>query len=125
MIETMPCAIRQLPVPKRTAPFHDFDAFERLVEAALQLDPRAHLLVLLGGEAGLRCGEMMALEWADVDLLKRQLCVQRSEWKAQVTAPKGGRLRYVSLTVRLTEALRRHRSLKGPRVLCVGTRASR
>ena len=24
--------------------------------------------MLLGGEAGLRCGEMMALEWSDVDL---------------------------------------------------------
>ena len=23
---------------------------------------------LLGGEAGLRCGEIMALEWTDVDL---------------------------------------------------------
>ena len=28
----------------------------------------AFLIVLLGGEAGLRCGEMMALEWPDVDL---------------------------------------------------------
>ena len=55
----------------------------------------AYLIVLLGGEAGLRCGEMMALEWSDVDLGKRQLCVQRSDWKGHVTAPKGGRLRYV------------------------------
>jgi len=28
---------------------------------------------------------MMALEWRDVDLQKRQLCVQRSDWKGQVT----------------------------------------
>ena len=69
--------------------------------------PREHsLLVLLGGEAGLRCGEMMALEWADIDLDKRQLCVARSEWKGHVTMPKGGRLRYVPLTRRLAEALR-------------------
>src|SRR5207244_140876 len=49
---------------------------------------------------------------------KRQLCVQRSEWKGHVTVPKGGRLRYVPLTTRLTSALRQHRHLKGPRVLC-------
>jgi integrase len=29
---------------------------------------RTHLIVLLGVEAGLRVGEMMALEWGDVDL---------------------------------------------------------
>ncbi len=78
----------------------------------------AYLIVLLGGEAGLRCGEMMALEWSDVDLGKRQLCVQRSDWKGHVTATKGGRLRYVPLTVRLATALREHRHLRGARVLC-------
>ena len=74
--------------------------------------------MLLGGEAGLRCGEMIALEWSDVDLAKRQLCVQRSDWNGQVTTTKGGRLRYVPLTVRLTAALREHRHLREPRVLC-------
>ena len=55
---------------------------------------------------------MMAFEWQDVDLGKRQICVQRSEWKGHVTAPKGGRLRYVPLTVRLATALREHRHLR-------------
>ena len=73
--------------------------------------------LLLGGEAGLRSGEMVALEWSDVDLSKRQLCVQRSAWKGQVEAPKGGRLRYVPLTTRLAAALRESRHLWGPRVL--------
>ncbi len=74
--------------------------------------------MLLGGEAGLRCGEIMALEWTDVDLQKRQLCVARSEWKGHVTVPKGGRLRYVPLTVRLAAALKSARHMRGPRVVC-------
>jgi integrase len=74
--------------------------------------------VLLGGEAGLRCGEMMALDWSDVDLGKRQICVQCSDWKGQVTTTKGGRLRYVPLTVRLSAVFREHRHLRGTRVLC-------
>ena len=73
--------------------------------------------MLLGGDAGLRCGEIIALEWDDVDLAKRQLCVQRSEWRGHVTTPKGGRLRYVPMTVRLAAVLREHRHLRGPRVL--------
>jgi integrase len=61
---------------------------------------------------------MMALEWRDIDLRKRQICVQRSEWKGHVTVPKGGRLRYVPMTVRLATALRQHRHLRAARVLC-------
>ena len=117
VIERVPCSIKLLKTPKSEASFHDFDEFERLVEAA-RVEALAYLVVLLGGEAGLRCGEMMALEWTDVDLHKRQLCVARSEWKGHVTMPKGGRLRYVPLTRRLTEALREARHLRGPRVLC-------
>ena len=118
-IDRMPCTIRLLPIPRTsTARFHDFDQYERLVEEARTIDPITELIVLLGGEAGLRCGEMFALEWRDIDLAKRQLCVQRSDWNGEVTSPKGGRLRFVPLTVRLTAALREHRHLKGPRVLC-------
>jgi integrase len=117
VIEHVPCTITLLRTPKSAAAFHDFEQFERLVEAS-RSDPQAHLVVLLGGEAGLRCGEIMALEWTNVDLQKRQLCVAQSEWKGHVTMPKGGRIRYVPLTKRLTEALRSARHLRGPRVLC-------
>jgi integrase len=118
VIERMPCTVHLLPVPRPTVAFHDIDDYERLIEAASGIDPVARLIVLLGGEAGLRCGEMIALEWTDVDLSKRQLCVRRSDWNGQVTVPKGGRFRYVPLTHRLGEALRNHRHLRGPRVLC-------
>lgn len=117
VMDRVPCTIKLLKAPKTTAAFYDFEEYERLVEAA-QADVLAHLIVLLGGEAGLRCGEIMALEWSNVDLQKRQLCVAQSEWKGHVTAPKGGRHRFVPLTKRLTEALRSARHLRGPRVLC-------
>ena len=107
MIDRVPCIIRLLKVLKPSAAFHDFETYEQLVEAARVTDPNAYFIVLLGGEAGLRCGEMIALEWTDIDLAKRQLCVQRSNWDGHVTVPKGGRLRYIPLTVRLARALRR------------------
>ena len=118
VIERVPCAIVLLRVSRSAASFYDFDDYERLIEAARADSDTAYLVALLGGEAGLRCGEMMALEWADVNLSKRQLTVARSEWKGHVTATKGGRLRYVPMTVRLAEGLRSARHLKGARVLC-------
>jgi integrase len=118
VIDRMPCTIRVLRISKPSMGFYDFDEYEQLVAAAKATDPNAHVTVLLGGEAGLRCGEIIALEWSDIDLGKRQLCVQRSEWRGHVTVPKGGRLRYVPMTVRLATALREHRHLRSARVIC-------
>ena len=117
VIERVPCTVKVLPISKGSAQFYDFDEFERLVAAAKTTDRRAYVLVLLAGEAGLRLGEMVALEWSDINFAKGLVCVQRSAWKGQVASPKGGRLRYVPLTGRLAGALREHRHLRGPRVL--------
>src|SRR5712671_7457982 len=118
VIDRLPCMIRLLPVPPPSATFHDFADFERLVECARKRSDDSYLVVLLAGEAGLRRGEIAALEWGDVDLKKRQLCVQRAVWQGHVEAPKGGRLRYVPLTRRLTAALQAARHLRGPSVSC-------
>jgi hypothetical protein len=64
----MPCQIWLLPVPKSSASFHDFEQYERLVNSARELNRQTELIVLLGGDASLRCGEMIALEWSDIDL---------------------------------------------------------
>ena len=114
VIERVTCTIRLVRAPKPSMGFYDFG--ERLLEAARELGPVAHLVALLGGEAGLRCGEIIGLEWSDVDLVKRQMCIQRSEWRGHVTAPKSGRLRYVPMTARLAAGVRDHRHLKSPRV---------
>jgi integrase len=118
VIERIPCVIRLLKTLKPAVRFYDFEEYGRLITTAETLGSSTHVIVLLGGEAGLRRGEIAALEWADVDLDKRQICVQRSDWKGQVSAPKGGRLRYVSMTKRLESALRQHRHLRARRVLC-------
>ena len=89
VIERVPCTVRLLPVPKGSTAFFDFQEYERLVGVADALDWRTELIVLLGGEAGLRCSEMIALDWTDVDLTKRQLCIRHSDWNGQVNSPKG------------------------------------
>ena len=120
VIERMGCRIALQRTTAAEARFLDFDEYHRLVQQAELDGPVTHAVVLLAGEAGLRCGELMALEWRDVDLDKRQLTVARSEWKGHVTAPKGGKLRRVPLTTRLEHALRRVRHLRTGRVLING-----
>jgi integrase len=89
VIDGVPCALRLLPIPKPSAGFYDFDEYERLVDAATSTDPNASLIVLLGGDAGLRCGEMMALEWRDIDLGKRQICVTAVRVEGPCHRPEG------------------------------------
>lgn len=90
VIEEMPCTIRLLKVPHTEADFYAFDDYDNLIGGAINVSPQAHLAILLGGDAGLRCGEMMALEWVDISFSKRHLRILRSEWRKHVTTPKGG-----------------------------------
>ncbi len=124
-IAALPCTVELLKhTPSGGAQFYDFEEFERLLAVAGRIDPRTRLIVLLGGEAGLRLGEMLGLEWTDVRFDKRQLWIRRSVWQRnnreapEVTRPKNGRERMVPLTMRLAAALQEHRHLKGSRVLC-------
>jgi len=105
VIAELPCRVRLLKAPAQEQAFYDFGEFERLVEEARRRSPLLLAVVLLGGEAGLRSGEMQALEWQDVNLQRKLLCVQRAVWRGHESAPKGGRLRYVPMTSRLAAAL--------------------
>ncbi|GJM43205.1 MAG: hypothetical protein DHS20C21_00470 [Gemmatimonadota bacterium] len=118
LIEKMPCTIKLLKRPHIEMRFHDFQAYERLLEAANQIDPRAHLVVLLAGQAGLRSGEIVGLEWDDIDHERLQLRVARSVWKGHINTPKSGRPRLIPMTSRLAAALDAHRHIRCRRVLC-------
>lgn len=118
VIDKMPCTIKLLKVPKVLEPkYYEPVTYEHLVEVAKSIDPRVELFVLLGGDAGLRCGEIIALEQSDIDFKRGYLVVRRSEWEGHLTVPKSGRERKVTLTARLKAALLRNRHLRGDRVL--------
>ena len=118
-LQRLPRTMKLLPNPKKTMGFHDFDQYERLLTIARKRDAQTYRMVLLGGDAGLRLGEIIALEWRDVELSARRLTVQRSEWLGHVTVPKGGRSRRLPMTQRLTAALKAARHLRSDRVLCL------
>ena len=68
-LERLPCVVKLLPNPKKTMGFHDFDQYERLLTVARKRGSDAYLMVLAGGDAGLRLGEIVALESRDIDRL--------------------------------------------------------
>ena len=120
VIAVMPCAIDFYKVQNLLAPFYEFEEYERLIEAAAKIDTPTLVAILLGGDAGLRRGEIVALRRIDVDLRRRQLKVEVNDWKGIVDTPKSGRGRVVPLTETLFEALTKNRHLRGDRVLTLG-----
>ena len=118
VISAMPCRITLLRAPKPEKSFLDFDELDRLIEGAQKVGWGAHLMVLLGADAGLRRGEMISLRWNDVDFARVELHVRRADWNGIESTPKGGRGRVVDLTKRLTAALKVYRHLRSDRVLC-------
>jgi integrase len=120
VLTVMPCAIDFYKVQNLLAQFYEFEDYERLVEAAGKIDIRTLVAILLGGDAGLRRGEIVALRRIDVDLRRRQLKVEVNDWKGILDTPKSGRGRVVPLTDALFEALTKNRHLRGDRVLTLG-----
>jgi integrase len=117
VVPAMPCKIGRLRKAGGTPPFYDFAPYEHLVSAAAELDARIHLLVLLGGDAGLRRGEILALEQARADTRTGKLLVELNQVGKHVHETKGMECRSVPMTDRLRAALKAHRHLRGPRVL--------
>jgi len=54
---------------------------------------------------GLRCGELLGLQWGDVDLTGRFLWVRRNLVKGVLTTPKNHQQRRVDVSQQLAEAL--------------------
>ena len=112
VIDRLPTKIKKLKEATPEIKFYDFVDFDQLVLAAEGLtDPNGLLVVLLGGEAGLRCGEICGLRWSDVDFRLGMLTVSRSMWRGEEGPPKGGEARSIPLASRLKDALVEHRQL--------------
>jgi len=97
--------------------FFDFADLDQLVDGARKTGPEVLVFVLLGADAGLRRGEIIALEQTDADHRRGQLTIARSDWCGEIGSPKGGKTRRVPMTNRLAEALSAIRHLRGPRAL--------
>lgn len=92
----------------RRAAFYEHEPFARLVRTAARRSLEDLVLVLLGGQAGLRMSEIRALHWTDCDLGSRpQLVIQRTREDDEELPPKGWRTRVVPMTPDLRQALQR------------------
>ena len=67
--------------------------------------PRYYPLFLCAVRTGLRLGELLALQWGDLDFRGRFLLVQRNYTHRKVTTPKSGESRRVDMSRELAQVL--------------------
>lgn len=103
LIEAMP-KIKRLKIDEEAVPFLDSEPYEALVNAS-RPEPMWHAAVLLGGDAGLRLGEIRALRLSHWHRHHKQIEVQRAFWRDVESSTKGRKRRTVPLTARLQAAL--------------------
>ncbi|MFB1484421.1 tyrosine-type recombinase/integrase [Corallococcus sp. RDP092CA] len=107
--------VKLLKVAKPPFDFLTFEEAERLVAHA---EPEWRTLILVAIKTGLREGELMGLQWNDLDLQRGKLQVRRTRTKGEEGPPKGGCERTVDLPTSTVETLKGHRHLRGAYVFC-------
>lgn len=93
-VKLLPTAEKPRPRRKEAAYFND-DELPALVD---QLDGIFHTLVLVALKTGMRLGELLALEWRDIDLAEAVVHVRRSVTGGHVSTPKNHERRAVDIT---------------------------
>ncbi len=82
------------------------DEVALLLETAKDKRPRYYPLFLCAVRTGLRMGELLALQWDDVDFHRRFLEIRRNYTHWKVTTPKSGESRRVDMSLGLAQALK-------------------
>ena len=77
-----------------------------LLETAKTKAPRYYPLFLCAARTGLRMGELLALQWEDLDFHQRFIQVSRNYTHWTLTTPKSGENRKVDMSLGLTQALK-------------------
>ncbi len=95
--------------------FLSFEEADRLIEVA---PPDLRIAIMIALKAGLRIGEIIGLQWNDIDFDNATIIVRRSISDGNIGPTKSGRSRTVDIPRSLVEALRAHRHSKGLYVFC-------
>jgi integrase len=77
-----------------------------LVDVARERFPEWHAWLLCGFRTGMRAGELLALQWGDVNWRRGFVKVQRNLVRGQLTTPKNHQCRQVDLSRELKAVLR-------------------
>jgi integrase len=92
------------------------------LKAVSERIPEYYALFLLALRTGMRLGEILAVQWVDIDFAARFIEVRRNLVGGRVTTTKSTKRRRVDMSLKLTEALRNHQKARKAASLKAGRR---
>ncbi|SLM30607.1 Integrase family protein (fragment) [Desulfamplus magnetovallimortis] len=81
------------------------DELVQLMEAFQEFFPEHYPMALTLARTGMRIGEVVALQWKDIDFKKRHIHIQRTFSRDKLGTPKNGKDRYVDMSNQLAKVL--------------------
>ena len=100
------------PPPKHDAPAWRTEEVEELLHAAVAYGQHFGDCALFAYHTGCRVGELVALEWDDVDLHNRRVIFRQSRSRHQLKGTKTGKIRENVLTIECIEMLKRRQKIR-------------
>lgn len=93
-----------------------------LLEVMEEHHPRYYPFFLCALRTGMRLGELLALEWGDIDFRGGFVEVRRGYVRGQITTPKNGKTRRIDMSGQLAETLKALQVERKKEVLAKGWR---
>ena len=93
---------------------------DKLLQTAKTKAPRIYGLLLCAVRTGLRQGELIGLQWGDIDLDARYLLVRRSVVRGREGLPKSGKIRRVDMSRELCIGLKTLRQIQETEAIANG-----
>ncbi len=96
-------------VPKAEIKPLDTEQAKRLLKTAKEAQPEFHALYVLAVTTGMHSGELLGLQWRDIDLEVGTLRVSRTVFNGKINTPKTARSRHNIKLPRLAVRALTHR----------------
>jgi integrase len=96
------------------------DEARAFIEAVEEHSPRYYPFFLCALRTGMRLGELLALQWGDIDFLGGFIEVRRSFTHGHYTTPKNGKSRRVDMSPQLAETFKELRTARKREALANG-----
>ncbi|MBI4591967.1 site-specific integrase [Candidatus Uhrbacteria bacterium] len=103
--------ISWLKVPPQSFDFLTEEETDRLLHS--DIGEPWYTMILMALRTGMRHGELIGLDWKDINLAERRITVQQSLVEGVLGSPKSNRIRHIPISEDLAEALARQKRRQG------------